>query len=111
MAAAPDKAPTIAELVKIGLNDLRVWAIEFDPPLGARGVSEAHRPVKWKGCATPLSQGGPMIIAIRDTAEAADRDVRIAFWEHYSTRPQFAPKKAAPKRPAAPLPDDGDDLI
>lgn len=110
--AAPDNAPPIAELVKIGLGDLRVWAIKFDPPLDARGVSRKHRAVKWKGCATPLDQGGPMIIAIRDTAEEADRDVRLAFWAHYSTRPKFSSQPAAkPKRQPAAVPDDGDDLI
>lgn len=110
MAAAPDKAPSLAALTKIGLCDFRVWAIEFDPPFGPRGVSVKHRPVKWKGAATHLDQGAPMIIAVRATAEEADRDCRQAFWDQFSKRPIPAAPAAA-KKPPVKNGGDWEDLI
>jgi hypothetical protein len=110
--SAPERLPSLDDLIETGAIDIRVWAIEWSPPLGPRGIDHGHKPVKWKCCITPTNATRPMFVAIRKTATEADRDCRLAFYQHFAKNPsRFPPPKTPPDFPSvAPAPDDDDGM-
>lgn len=118
MARLPDPAQRPADLtalVKLGASDLRVWAIEFDPPPGPRGVQPGMKPTRWKCSISTQDAARPMISAVRGTALEAEAAAKALFVEMMGKRPgerveTFSddapvPKKAKPQ----PVVEDEDD--
>lgn len=112
----PDRTPDLDDLIATGAVDIRVWVVEWSPPLGPRGIGPGHKPVKWKCCIIPGSTTGlaPMVMVTRKSAVEADRDCRLAFYQRFARNPsRFPPPKAPPDFPpvASAPDDDGMDMI
>lgn len=100
--------PSTAQLQQIGACDIRIWVIEWNPPLSItnpRRIVGKTAPVKWKCQIDCVDMSRPPVVAIRDTAEAAETDCKLAFWQFYSKRPSRFPP---PAEPANFGPDDFD---
>jgi hypothetical protein len=110
--SATERLPSLDDLFSAGAIDIRVWAVEWSPPLGARAPGPDHRPVKWKCCIVPRNPARPIFVTIRNSAAEADRDCRLAFYRHYSKNPsRFPPPERPPDFPQVePDADDDDGL-
>ena len=121
MAASPDTMPPLSLLAKHGMADYSARAIEFDKPVGARGIQADLTPTLWKVTITSLSASRPMIVAARKDLAEAETDARNRFLSIFRDKkdlahvsvPDPAPalKKAKPKSDPVEDDDDGSDLI
>ncbi len=122
MAASPDTLPPLTLLAKHGMADYDARAIEFDKPVGARGLQADMTPTLWKVSITSLSASRPTIVAVRPELAEAEADARSRFLLIYRDRrtdvshvvvPAPSPKKV--KTTQKPVveedEDDGSDLI
>lgn len=118
MAASPDTMPPLSLLAKHGMADYGARAIEFDKPVGPRGLQADLKPTMWKVSITSLSASRPMVVAIRAELSEAEADARSRFLAIFKERKDISPvsvpepsrKKRAPV-PDKPDDDDGMDLI
>lgn len=113
-------------MAALGMYDIQTRGTAIDPPPTNRGLQKNMKAMEWMTTITSFAADRPMIRAIRDTPEEADRDARLRFMaifdkgqkqlapvmEHPSraTSPKPAPKPPA-KPAAAPADDDLDDLV
>lgn len=121
MAASPDTMPPLSLLAKHGMADYSARAIEFDKPVGARGIQADMNPTLWKVTITSLSASRPMIVAARKDLVEAETDARNRFLVIFRDKKDVAPvsvpdpapalKKATPKPKPVEDDDDGSDLI
>lgn len=124
MALAPDKPKTtLADLARMGMEGIKTWGIEFDPPPGARGLHKNMRVTMWKCCITTLDPARPMIVAVRPDPVSAETVAKALFVEMIGRKvPTSGPTQSVPEnyekakpKPAAAAPkpddDDGMDLI
>lgn len=102
------------------MADYSARAIEFDKPVGPRGLQADLKPTKWKVTITSLSASRPMVSAVRADLTEAEADARSRFLAIFkdgrSVPPISEPEtKPTTKKPvkAAPVEDDddGSDLI
>lgn len=119
MAASPDTMPPLSLLAKHGMADYDARAIEFDKPVGPRGIQADYKPKLWKVSITSLSASRPMVVAVRADLTEAEADARsryLAIFRDGKTStpvviaPTTAPGKAKPT-PKVEDDDDGSDLI
>lgn len=121
MAASPDTMPPLSLLAKHGMADYSARAIEFDKPVGVRGIQAGMNPTLWKVTITSLSVSRPMIVAARKDLAEAETDARNRFLSIFRDKkdvahvsvPDHAPalKKAELKPERVEDDDDGSDLI
>jgi hypothetical protein len=79
VAASPDMMPPLSLLAKHGMADYSARAIEFDKPVGSRGIQADLTPTLWKVTITSLSASRPMIVAVRKDLVEAETDARTRF--------------------------------
>ena len=121
MAASPDTMPPLSLLAKHGMADYSARAIEFDKPVGARGIQADLTPTIWTVTITSLSASRPMIVAVRKDLAEAETEARSRFLSIFRDKkdlahvsvPDHTPalKKAKPKSEPVEDDDDGSDLI
>lgn len=122
MGLPPDKmVPKLTDLIKHGMADLSVRALDFDPTVGACGTQPSNERVSWSVTITPKAAARPLVRAVRpDAAEALEaaserflaifRDKKkLDPFEH--AQPAVKPKKTVPKPEPEVEPDDFNDLI
>lgn len=103
MASDPAQRPVdLAALVKLGASDFRVWAIEFDPPPGPRGVQPNMKPTRWKCSISTQDHARPMISAVRGTAPEAESAAKALFVEMMGRRPGQHGETFSDDAPAKP---------
>lgn len=110
--------PPLSLLAKHGMADYDARAIEFDKPVGPRGLQADLRPTVWKVTITSLSASRPMVVAVRKDLSEAETDARNRFLAIFKDKKAVAPvsvPETTPKKPAKTMlvedDDDGSDLI
>lgn len=128
VAISPDKAirvPTISDMVRLGMYDIQTRGIAIDPTPGNKGLQRGMKAREWATSITCFDAGRPMIRAVRDTPEEADRDARLRFMAIFDKGQKLDPVMDHPSRANKPKPatkppakapvvaddDDLDDLI
>lgn len=126
---SPDKTPrvpTLSEMAALGMYDIQTRGLSPDPAPTNRGLQKNMKATEWMTTITSFAADRPMIRAIRDTPEEADRDAKLRFMAIFekgqdldpvldhpsrSSRAKPTPRKPAPKATEVPTDDDLDDLV
>lgn len=111
--------PPLSLLAKHGMADYGARAIEFDKPVGPRGLQADLKPTKWKVTITSLSASRPIVSAVRPDLTEAEADARsrflLIFRDKKTVPPVSEPEAKPPAKKATKAPvaeeDDGMDLI
>ena len=112
--------PKWSDLIAHGMCDYSLCALDFDPPVGSRGIQESNKPTSWSCTITSTSASRPMVRALRDNPDEADRDARLRFMAIFakgkktdtvSENPNRVKKPAAKPAPKVELDDDAASLI
>lgn len=71
--------PKITDLIAHGMCDYSLRAVEFDPPVGNRGIQASSKPVTWSCTITSTNAARPMVRALRANPDEAERDARLRY--------------------------------
>ncbi len=71
--------PSWKDLIAHGMADYSLRAVDFDPPVGSRGIQASNKPTAWSCTITSTSAARPMVRALRDDPAEADRDARLRY--------------------------------
>jgi hypothetical protein len=73
------KTPTNAELIAVGMADYSLRGVEVEPTPGVRGYQKGMKAKAWSCTITGFDAVRPLVRAIRDNPDEADRDARLRF--------------------------------
>jgi hypothetical protein len=96
--------PKWSDLIAHGMADYSLRAVEFDPPVGSRGIQAENKPTSWSCTITSTSASRPMIRALRDNPDEADRDARLRFMAIFAKGKKLDTISANPKQEKKPKP-------
>lgn len=106
--------PKWSDLIAHGMADYSLRAVEFDSPVGSRGIQAENKPISWSCTITSTNASRPMIRALRDNPDEADHDARLRFMAVFAKGKKLDTisasskqvEKPKPKRAAEAEPDD-----
>lgn len=94
MALSPDKVKVpLSQLAKSGMCHIDTRGIEFDPPVGNRGLQRGTKVTMWKCSITTVDAARPTIVAIRSDPDDAENAAKALFVE-MMTKKDWSPARA-----------------
>lgn len=90
--------PKITDLIAHGMCDYSLRAVEFDPPVGNRGIQATSKPTHWSCTITSTNAARPMVRALRANPDEAERDARLRFMAIFAkNKKDLSPISEEPK--------------
>lgn len=74
-----EPTPKMTTLIAAGMYDYSLRASTFIPAIGTRGIQTENKPTSWSCTITSLNASRPLVRAIRNNPDDAERDARLRF--------------------------------
>lgn len=98
MAELTGPTPKTTDLIAHGMYDYSLRAMDLDPPPGNRGTQRGTKAQTWSCTITSMDAARPLVRALRDNPDEADRDARLRFMALFAHKKNLEPISENPNR-------------